>query len=141
MKYTAALIATLSLISVASAGFTWSTKGCADVSSIAYSASMLTLRDHNLIYADSWAMKTLAFAKKIVKSIPSIDCTNLGQFPYDSSTYTNMFVAKQSSLYTRMLYFDTLTGTEAQYMCVDYTRLKWILTDNAADIPIPSWVT
>jgi hypothetical protein len=57
MKYTTALIAALSIVSVANAGFTWSTKGCGDPSSIAYSATMLTMRDHNLIYADSWAMK------------------------------------------------------------------------------------
>lgn len=123
MKYTAVLLAALSLVSVAQAGLNWGFKGCTEVSSISYDLAMLTIRDHNLIYAESKIMKLIDFAKKVIKSLPSIDCTNLGVFPYDSSTYTDMFISKQTSLYTRMLYFEPITGTEVQYICVDHARV------------------
>jgi hypothetical protein len=51
-----------------------------------------------------------------------------------------MYVDKQTSLYTRVLYFDSVTGTEAHYICVDYTRINWMITEYAADIPVPSWI-
>ena len=150
MKLAISVLATAILTASASAGIASYAKGaCPSASSIAYDVGMATLHDHNLLYLDTTSMKGLNFITKLLSKtpyasmVPSLSCKNLGEFPYTTDVYDNMFDDSTDMIQMKLLYFDTLTGSQLVYACLDEDELKALINYGAtqAGITIPTWVT
>lgn len=108
------------LAATANAGFGFG--GCPAVTSIAYDANMQSSHGHQLLYADAQVLKYLGIIRNVASFIPDFRCFDLGAFGYDNAMYTEQFTNAQNAMRTNLLYFDTTTGTEAHYACMDAAR-------------------
>lgn len=115
---------------------------CPTVTSIAFDNTMETSRTHKLLYLDASANGYVNMAKKWVSSLPDLKCFDLGSFPYDSPTYTSFYIDTTLPTYTRMVYFDSATGTEVQYACMDYKRALSLVTyvTGTLGVAVPAWI-
>ena len=150
MKFATSVIATAILASSAFAGLVSYEKGsCPSVSSIAYSAPMATPFYHKLLYIDATSMSGLDLVTKVLShtpyasSAPNLTCEDLGQFPYTTGIYTELFDNTTATLEAKLLYFDSLTGSQLIYSCIDESQLVTLINYGAtkAGISLPSFVS
>ena len=119
------------LAATASAGYK---KGaCPSTSSIAYNAAMINSVNHNILYLDAFAVKMYGYYLKATSltpwtaDAPTIECLNLGEFPYTNEMYTNLFDNPTNVLGFKLFFYDTLSGTQLLYKCVDQSDLYDLL--------------
>ena len=150
MKLAISVVSTAILTASVSAGIASYAKGaCPSASSVAYDVGMATLHDHNLLYLDTTSMKGLNFITKVLSktslasSIPDLSCKNLGEFPYTTDVYNDLFADTTDMIQFKLLYFDTLTGSQLVYSCLDEDELKSLINYGAteAGITIPTWIS
>ena len=150
MKLAISVVATAILTASVSAGIASYAKGaCPTPTSIAYEAGMATPYYHKLLYLDTTSMNGLNFITKVLSktslasSIPSLTCKDLGQFPYTTDVYNDLFADTTDMIQMKLLYFDTLTGSQLVYSCLDEDELKSLINYGAteAGITIPTWIS
>lgn len=152
MKTILASVSALLLASSVKAGFGFG--GCPAVSSIAYPADMVNAHDHRLLYVDGMVNWGLGMAKMVMGNmVPDLSCFSMididqnsgtfGQssYGYDNTAYTTQFEGTSVAYYTKLLYFDSATGTEVHYGCLDKARADLLIDFAVAQgIPLPASV-
>ena len=134
------------LAAIASAGYK---KGaCTSFTSIPYNAAMINSVNHNILYLDAFAVKMHGYYLKAAgmtpwtEDAPTLSCINIGDFPYTNSIYTSMFDDATNVLGLKLFFYDTVSGAQLVYKCVDqasvYDLLQYLLT--VADYVLPSIV-
>lgn len=111
------------LAATASAGYQ---KGaCSSFTSIAYNAAMLNSVNHNILYLDAFAVKMYGYYLKAASmtpwsaDAPTLACANLGDFPYTNEIYTTLFDDATQVLGLKLFFYDTVSGAQLVYKCVD----------------------
>ena len=145
MKFAGSVILA-AIAATASAGY--SKGACSSFSSIAYSAAMVNSVNHNILYLDAFAIKMYDYYLQAASmtpwsaSAPTIACENLGDFPYTNDIYTTLFDDDTQVLGLKLFFYDTLTGAQLVYKCIDeaslYDILIYALTE--ANYTLPSVV-
>ena len=87
-------------------------------------ANMVNPIGHNLLYMDSTLFSYLGMIEKYIPAeiIPNTTCLNLGHFGYTNPKYQGEFVDQTSPLALKELYFDSVTGTQVAYDCIDSAK-------------------
>ena len=115
------------LVSQVSAGFV---KGaCPTVNSIAYNKNMTNVLSHYLLYLDKSVYSYLGVAEKVAPAgtLPNLTCYNVGNFGYSQVTYNQEFNTN-NLLSLKELYFDSTTGTQVGYDCIDSNKAAQLIT-------------
>lgn len=81
--------------------------------------------DHNILYLDAFAIKVYDLYYKVAEmtpwaaSAPTATCKNLGNFPYTNDIYTTLFNDDTQLFGLKLFFYDTLTGDQLVYKCID----------------------
>lgn len=83
--------------------------------------------NHRLLYLDTKADWAINLVKTFYSAFPSLKCFDLaslaGQpFGFDSSLYNSVFVSETLFYYNKFLFWDPITSTHVNYMCIDAKR-------------------
>jgi hypothetical protein len=109
------------LVTVADAKMGYGLWGCPKRNTVAlpYDNALNTMIDHRVIYIDNFVNWLINTARLFV-SIPDFSCQNIGSFDWDPYWYnTYLYNATTNPFNTKLIYFDSATGTQALYGCLD----------------------
>lgn len=100
---------------------------CPTVSSIAYDSSMATSRAHKIHWVDSTVATLYNTASKAIKSAPKLSCLNVGNWGISQTQYNDRHLGSTDLARSKLLYWDSASGTELHYACLDSARLDQLL--------------
>ena len=125
------------VLGVAEAGYV-SGKRCPTVTSIPYQSAMATRTLHRLLYIDSTTYSYLTLLQKATPTskTPSTTCPNDGTYGFTAEQYAYYYQNSTGALAMNMLYYDSATGTEFFYDCIDQTKLAAILAYVAVEFGV-----
>jgi hypothetical protein len=88
-------------------------------------------------------MTFINLASRFVSAIPDLSCKDLGSFGWTQGMYDTQFDSASTSAFaTTLLYFDSTSGTEAHYACLDASRSSALISYavNTLGVSLPSSV-
>ena len=85
--------------------------------------------EHWLLYVDSTAWTYVVDVSKLLppQVTAKLNCLDPGNFGYSEAFYASEFQNKTEALHFNMLYYDSTSGTQLYFACVDQNSFKELL--------------